>query len=197
MVVPDTLWLTTAQAEQVAAHVAENPDEEVCGLLFGRPSDHPSGGEMGNQPPIHRIVPIENISSDRARRYEMHPAQLANAYSSAAASGFELLAIYHSHVKYPPIPSETDVAEAHYPDAVYLIATLIGGMARFAAWSITASEVRAVPLHIGDDLPPVDTTVPALSPPQRFALILSAILAVIFLFAVSLILLPSAPPLPN
>ena len=37
----------------------------------------------------------------------------------------ELVAIFHSHVASAPIPSPTDRREAHYPDAVYLIVSLM------------------------------------------------------------------------
>ena len=36
-----------------------------------------------------------------------------------------LLAIFHSHVASPPVPSSTDIREAHYPDTVYLIVSLM------------------------------------------------------------------------
>src|SRR5690606_21748428 len=138
-----------------------------------------------DKPHVEQIVPIENVAADRAMRYEMHPAQLVKAYASAVASGRDLLAIYHSHVSSPPIPSETDVAEAQYPDAVYLIVRPVGGEARFAAWSITATEVLSVPLHIGDHAPKLNTAPSMLSPAQKFAVVLSAVLAAVFLLVVS------------
>ncbi len=38
--------------------------------------------------------------------------------------GEELVAIYHSHPLSQPYPSPTDRAEAHYPDAFYLLVSL-------------------------------------------------------------------------
>jgi proteasome lid subunit RPN8/RPN11 len=37
------------------------------------------------------------------------------------AQGLEMVGIYHSHPHGPDSPSPTDIAEAYYPDAVYLI----------------------------------------------------------------------------
>jgi proteasome lid subunit RPN8/RPN11 len=36
----------------------------------------------------------------------------------------QLFAIYHSHPTAPAIPSNTDLAQANYPEAVYLIISL-------------------------------------------------------------------------
>jgi proteasome lid subunit RPN8/RPN11 len=38
--------------------------------------------------------------------------------------GEELFGIYHSHPKTPPLPSKSDLAQAAYPEALYLIISL-------------------------------------------------------------------------
>jgi proteasome lid subunit RPN8/RPN11 len=38
--------------------------------------------------------------------------------------GLELAAIYHSHPAGPETPSATDIAQAFYPDSVYIICSL-------------------------------------------------------------------------
>jgi proteasome lid subunit RPN8/RPN11 len=186
-----SLWLTSDQAKQIAQQAADQPTEEICGLLFG------SLSLTSNQPPVTQIVAIDNITAHPAARYEMHPAQLVTAQLQAARQGLELVGIYHSHPNGQPIPSSIDVSEAHYLDAVYLIVVLQDDDARFAAWSIVNDEVTSVPFQISDHAPSDVVVEAAMSQPEKVAVVLSAILAVVFLMVVSLSLLPPAPPLPN
>jgi len=82
--------------------------EEGCGLLFGR-------GQC-----VERVVPIQNALHSPVR-FRLEPqAQLA-AMQGADEQGLELLAIYHSHPRGPDHPSATDIEEAAYPQAAYLI----------------------------------------------------------------------------
>ena len=82
--------------------------EEGCGLLFGR-------GQR-----VERVVPIQNAQHSPVH-FRLEPqAQLA-AMQEADEQGLELLAIYHSHPRGPEHPSVTDIEEAAYPQAAYLI----------------------------------------------------------------------------
>lgn len=71
--------------------------------------------------------------------------QLA-AFREMDARGEELVAIYHSHPVSQPYPSPTDRAEAHYPDAVYLLVSLRTGAPELHGYRITEGFVREVPL---------------------------------------------------
>jgi len=63
------------------------------------------------------------------------------------ARGEELAAIYHSHPASQPYPSPTDRAEAHYPDAVYVLVSLRTAEPEIEAWRIASDgAVRAVTL---------------------------------------------------
>jgi len=69
----------------------------------------------------------------------------------------ELVGIFHSHVASAPVPSPTDRREAHYPDAVYLIVSLMdtdapltkGYLIKKADWRDETGEVEEVELVIG------------------------------------------------
>ena len=60
--------------------------------------------------------------------------------------GEELVAIYHSHPASQPYPSPTDRAEAHYPEAVYVLISLRSANAEVRAYRIADDMVREVSL---------------------------------------------------
>lgn len=72
---------------------------------------------------VTAVYPIENILNSQTA-YEMAPLPQIEAMLAIEAHGDELCAIYHSHPHSPAYPSPTDVAQAYYPDAIYLIVSL-------------------------------------------------------------------------
>lgn len=88
--------------------VSKRMPEEACGLLFGK-------GEQ-----VEGVFPMTNILHS-PNRYRTDPQEQYHLMKNMEDLGWDLLAIYHSHPQGPPYPSPTDVAEAYYPNAVYLI----------------------------------------------------------------------------
>jgi len=84
---------------------------EACGLL------------AGTDDLIRRRYEVDNILRS-STAYEMDPEQQVQAMLDIEEQGLSLLAIYHSHPHGPAFPSETDVAQAYFPEAVYLIISL-------------------------------------------------------------------------
>jgi [CysO sulfur-carrier protein]-S-L-cysteine hydrolase len=84
---------------------------EACGLLAGK------NGR------VRRLYPITNVLHSPSA-YLMDARQQVEAMLQMEAHGWELLAIYHSHPHGPAEPSATDIAQAYYPDALYLILSL-------------------------------------------------------------------------
>lgn len=89
-----------------------SPDVEVCGLIAGK-----------NGQPL-RVIPIRNASDQPQRLFAMDPAAQIDAQRSMREQGEELFGIYHSHPNSPAEPSGTDIREAAYPEALYLIVSL-------------------------------------------------------------------------
>jgi proteasome lid subunit RPN8/RPN11 len=100
--IPAPLW------DAMQADVQARSPEEACGLVAG----------SGSQP--QNVIPIANILHSPVR-YRMDPQAQIDAFLALENQGQELLAIYHSHPAGPETPSPTDIAEAYYPDSLYLI----------------------------------------------------------------------------
>ena len=98
-------------SQKIIAHTQTAYPLEACGLLGG------ANGIVTSQYPIHNRLQSETA-------YEMEPAEMLDAFLTMEAHGEELIAIYHSHPQGPPQPSPTDIAQAHYPDAVQIIVSL-------------------------------------------------------------------------
>ncbi len=67
--------------------------------------------------------PLTNQWSD-GRRFLADSTELIALLRQLRETGRELVAIYHSHPQSAASPSLTDVQQAHYPDALYLIVSL-------------------------------------------------------------------------
>ena len=79
-------------------------------------------------------------------RYLISPREQLRAFREMDDNGEELVAIYHSHPASQPYPSPTDRAEAHYPEAVYVLVSLRTSAPEVRAYRIADDMVREVPL---------------------------------------------------
>ena len=104
----DRINLTEAQMAQMNEHVQATAPNEACGLLGGIDAI------------VHHVVPITNTARSPIR-YRMDPGQQIEALFGFEAQNLELTGIFHSHPGGPPGPSQTDLDEAAYPEAVQLI----------------------------------------------------------------------------
>lgn len=175
------LYLSVAQAHEITDHARRDAPREACGLLAGERSQ------------VVRVIPLPNSAADAEKRYVIDPAAYVRALAEIEGQGLSLIGFYHSHPNGDPIPSPTDIREAAYPDAVYVIAGLRGGVSKLSAWRIRYGEVESV--EICTETPTEEDI--RLSRAQKFAIILSAVLAVLFMLLLSLSLLPPAPVIPG
>ncbi len=136
MALSERLILTAAQQRQILDHAVQGRPYEVCGLISGW------------QGIANSILPIANIAAAPRTRYLLDPAAFVAAYTQIERSGDELIGIYHSHPMGVPIPSTTDIAEATWPDVVYLIVGFVADTPQMAVWSIRRGKVTPVKLAI-------------------------------------------------
>ncbi|MDP9321180.1 MAG: M67 family metallopeptidase [Chloroflexota bacterium] len=106
----------------------------MCGLIAGRDA-RPT-----------RVIRCVNAHPAPVTRYSIDPREQLRAFREMEASGEELIAIYHSHPVTQPYPSPTDRAEAHYPDAFYVLVSLRDPTPEVRAFRVRDGWVREVAL---------------------------------------------------
>lgn len=178
------MWLTDEQAQSITQHALQAAPHEACGLIGGRGSR------------AVEVTPVANIAAHPETTYYMEPAALVQTLLDFERRGLDLIGIYHSHPQGGVIPSPDDIRQAHYPDAVYLIAGVHQHSVELAAWRIHAGHVDRITLHLGPTPPEISQNEEPLSKIQQSVLILSAALAFLLLIVISVTLLPPAPPIP-
>lgn len=177
------LWLTPSQAKALIQQAQNAAPQETCGLISGV-----DGQAL-------EIVPVSNIADEPSVNYYLDPSQQASALLRFHREGRDLLAIYHSHPAGEPIPSQKDIREAAYPNAIYLIIGLGGDEPRLGTWHID-NDVTPVDIYVGHTRPIVPDSA-ELTPTQRTLVALTLVIAFIAVIAISLYLLPPAPPIPT
>jgi proteasome lid subunit RPN8/RPN11 len=138
---PVALTISSTLAAELLDHARVEAPNEACGILSG-------SAAAGRATTYH---PARNADAS-PYVYTVHPDDLVRIVMGIDDAGEDLVAIYHSHVATPAEPSPTDRRQAMYPDAVYLLATLMDPdappMQALRAWRITDGESVEVGLMI-------------------------------------------------
>jgi proteasome lid subunit RPN8/RPN11 len=114
-----------------------SPNAEVCGLISakqGRP---------------RRCIPVPNVSDQPQRLFAMDPKSQIDALRDLREQNEELFGIYHSHPHSPAEPSATDLDQANYPDALYVIVSLdTKGVLEMRGFRLKDGKAEQVELEI-------------------------------------------------
>ncbi|MFZ5595268.1 MAG: Mov34/MPN/PAD-1 family protein [Pseudomonadota bacterium] len=114
-------------------------DYEVCGLIGAR------------QGVATHCYPVTNGAAIPEARFAMDPKGQIDAMRRMRECGEELFAIYHSHPASPALPSVIDLAEAAYPEALYLIISLnIQGVLEMRGFRLKNQNAEEVALELQD-----------------------------------------------
>jgi [CysO sulfur-carrier protein]-S-L-cysteine hydrolase len=105
--------ISRALIAEMVAHAREDLPNECCGLVGGRDGEATSVYRARNE-------------FESPLRYKIDSKdQLRIELTEIPAAGEEPIGVYHSHVKSPAYPSQTDVNEAvAWPQAAYFIVSL-------------------------------------------------------------------------
>lgn len=133
----DTVLLPRPLVNQMLHQAQTSPDTEVCGLIAakdGRPT---------------RFIPVTNVAGQPDRLFSMAPKQQIDALRRMREEGEELFGIFHSHPRSPAVPSDRDLQEAGYPNALYLIASLnTKGVLEMRGYRLHGGKSEEVALEI-------------------------------------------------
>jgi [CysO sulfur-carrier protein]-S-L-cysteine hydrolase len=128
--------------DEVVAHALEDPSVECCGIIA---VEREPDGEVTAK----RVYRTENVHAS-ALKFEIDPMELYRVNEDIEAKGWEMGAIYHSHVRSPPKPSQTDVSfGAHTGKIEWVIVGLAAGREpEVRSYRIDGGTVREVPLEV-------------------------------------------------
>lgn len=129
---PNSLLIPRPFYDEMMAHVLSNPAQEMCGLLSGRDGK------------VDRVWPVPNALRSPVA-YRMDGPEFAAAMIGCE---FEPLGIFHSHPAGPQVPSPTDIAEAAYPESIYVVISLQMRPPSVRAFTIIEGQVTEVQIDI-------------------------------------------------
>src|ERR1700752_4728465 len=123
--------------DQMVDHARAEAPNECCGMVASRD---------GEAAAVH---PAVNAAASPLR-YEIDGAEQYRIQMEIDAADLDLGAIYHSHTRSAPYPSQNDINLAFYPDALYVIVGLPGGSdPEVRAYTIRGGQVAEAELTVG------------------------------------------------
>jgi proteasome lid subunit RPN8/RPN11 len=98
---------------------------------------------------VEAAVPARNLA-DKATRFLIDPQDHIDAIRRAREHGLAVLGFYHSHPHSPAVPSDTDRAEAAYPENLYLIVSLAEDRPELRLYRLTDGNFRELAFVTSD-----------------------------------------------
>ena len=130
--------IARALLDDVIAHARADAPNECVGMIAARD---------GEAVAVHRAA----NKSASPLRYEIDGMEQYRIQSAIEDAGLQLGAIYHSHTRSAPEPSQTDINLAFYPEALYVIVGVADrDEADVRAWRIVDGQVSEAALEVED-----------------------------------------------
>jgi proteasome lid subunit RPN8/RPN11 len=121
--------------DEIVAHARAEAPNECCGMIASRDGE------------AVKVYPTANAAASPLR-YEIDGAEQYRIQMEIDEAGLDLGAIYHSHTRTEPVPSQTDINLAFYPDALYIIVGLARGEQDVRAFTIRDGQVTEAGLEV-------------------------------------------------
>jgi [CysO sulfur-carrier protein]-S-L-cysteine hydrolase len=129
--------IARSMLDQIVAQARDEAPNECCGIVGARDGQAVT------------LYPVRNAAASPLR-YEMDPRDQLRVFEALDEAELDVGAIYHSHTRSAPEPSQTDINLAFYPDALYVIVGVAGEEDDVRAWRIVDGQVSEAPLEIDD-----------------------------------------------
>src|ERR1700737_1789849 len=117
------------------AHARAEAPNECCGMI---------ATDDGSAVRLYRAT---NAAASPLR-YEIDGMEQYRIQTEIEDAGFELGIIYPSHTRSPPVPSQTDINLAFYPESLYVIVGVAGDKPEVRAFRIVDDQVDEVELEV-------------------------------------------------
>jgi proteasome lid subunit RPN8/RPN11 len=128
--------IARSMLDQIVAQARDEAPNECCGIVGARDGQAVT------------VFPVRNAAASPLR-YEMEPRDQLRVFEALDAADLDVGAIYHSHTRSDPLPSQTDINLAFYPDALYVIVGVKDpGQDDVRAWRIVDGQVAEAALEV-------------------------------------------------
>ena len=98
--------------DEMIAHALEDDSIECCGVL------------AGTNGVLHKLFRMTNVDNS-PYRFSWDSRELIMVWNEMEDNDWEHRVVYHSHTHSPAYPSATDIRLAAWPEAYYLIVSLM------------------------------------------------------------------------
>ena len=128
--------ISQALVDDMVAHARADNPHECCGLVSRRD---------GEAVKVYRTTNTEASQF----RFVIDPAEQLRIYNEIEDAGLDLGAIYHSHTRSEPYPSQTDINFAKdWPGVLWVIIGLANGDPEVRTYEIRDGQVVDAELEI-------------------------------------------------
>ena len=122
--------------DEIVAHARADAPNECCGMVASRDGE------------AVKIYPATNAAASPLR-YEIDGMEQYRIQMEIEDAALELGAIYHSHTRTDPVPSQTDISfAAGWPGVLWVIVGLATGEPEVRTWSIDGARVSEAELVV-------------------------------------------------